>query len=104
MKPQSNSGASLTVRCSVELFGAARLLAKTREIALELPTPARLSDIYHTLAEKHPVLLGRVIAPDRHSLTRGYACNINGIDFVRDNATGVKPGDRIFILSADAGG
>jgi hypothetical protein len=88
----------------VELFGAARLLAKTREIVLDVPAPARLADLYHALGEKYPVLLGRVIDGDARSLTRGYACNINGLDFARDNDVSVNSGDRVFIISADAGG
>jgi len=91
-------------RCTVELFGAARLLAKTREVALELPQPAHLSDVYSALGARCPVLVGPVVAADGRSLTPGYACNINGVDFVRDRNAQVNSGDRIFIISADAGG
>jgi hypothetical protein len=108
MDPQSDRAKSArarpTVRCSVELLGVARLLAKAREVFLELTPPVSLSDVYHALCEKHSVLRGRVIAPDGRSLTRGYACNINGVDFVRDVNAPVNSGDRIFIISADAGG
>jgi hypothetical protein len=34
----------------------------------------------------------------------GYACNVNGLDFVRTSTATVNPGDNIAILSADAGG
>jgi hypothetical protein len=37
-------------------------------------------------------------------LLAGFACNINGTDFVRDPNTKIHPQDKIFILSADAGG
>ena len=89
---------------TVELFGVARLLAKTREIALELPHPTCLSDICGALGARYPVLVGRVVTADGRSLTPGYACNINGVDFIRDSKAPVKSGDRIFIISADAGG
>ena len=95
---------NVSVQCVVELFGVARLLTKTREVALELPQPTHLSDVYGALGARYPVLVGRVVAPDGRSLTRGYACNINGLDFVRDANAGVHAGDRIFIISADAGG
>ncbi len=95
---------SRSVFVTVELFGVARLLAKTREVALDLPRPTGLADVYNALADKHPVLLGRVIAADRRTLMRGYACNINGVDFVRTLNAQVHSGDRIFIISADAGG
>jgi molybdopterin-guanine dinucleotide biosynthesis protein A len=90
--------------CTVELFGVARLLTKIREVALSLPQEAALSDVYMALAEKHPILVGRVIAPDKRSLTGGYASNLNGLDFVRSGKVKINSGDRVFIISADAGG
>jgi len=92
------------VSCTVELFGVARLLAKTNAVSLSLPRGATLSNVLSALAERLPVLVGRVISPDKSSLFSGYACNINGLDFVRNNSARVHPGDKIFILSADAGG
>jgi len=89
---------------TVELFGVARLVAKTKEVSLSLPHEATLSQVFPSLAERFPVLVGRVISPDRRSLFTGYSCNINGLDFVRNPGTKVNPGDKIFILSADAGG
>jgi molybdopterin-guanine dinucleotide biosynthesis protein A len=100
--PVSPSVSSVT--CTVELFGAARLLAKTREVSLELPPGATLADVYSALAAKLPILLGRVISADRTNLFSGYACNINGLNFIRSPTAKVNSGDKIFILSADAGG
>jgi hypothetical protein len=48
------------------------------------------------------MLAGRVI--DAGGLVSGYTCNINGLDFVRTPHTKIKSGDKIFLLSADAGG
>lgn len=90
--------------CTVELFGVARLVAKTKAVSLSLPQEATLSHVLLALAERLPVLVGRVINTDRSTLFGGYACNINGLDFVRNPGAKVNPGDRIFILSADAGG
>ena len=101
---KTRSGENLSIHCVVELFGVARLLTKTREVALEFPPRASLADVYGALKERYPVLLGRVIAADGRSLTSGYACNINGVDFVRDVNARVNSGDRVFIISADAGG
>jgi molybdenum cofactor guanylyltransferase len=92
------------IECTVELFGAARLFAKTREVALSLPEGATLAQVYSALAEKLPVLVNRVIAADGGSLVSGYACNVNGLDFVRVPTAALNSGDKIFILSADAGG
>ena len=90
--------------CIVELFGAARLLAKTREVPLSLPEEATLADVFSALAGRVPVLVGRVINVDGGSLFSGYTCNINGLDFVRAPSAKIHSGDKIFILSADAGG
>ena len=92
------------VSCTVELLGVARLRAKTAEVSLALPEEATLSHVFLALAEKLPALVGTVITPERNSLSSGHACNINGLDFVRNPNVKVHPGDRIFIISADAGG
>jgi molybdopterin-guanine dinucleotide biosynthesis protein A len=90
--------------CTVELFGVARLLAKTQVISLSLPRDATLAHVLSAIAQRLPVLVGRVIDSGKICLVAGFACNINGINFVRDPATKVRPHDKIFILSADAGG
>jgi molybdenum cofactor guanylyltransferase len=90
--------------CTVELFGAARLIAGTREVALLLPSAATFSHVFAALAEKLPILVGRVITRDGSGLVNGYACNVNGLEFVRTSTATVNPGDNIAILSADAGG
>ena len=95
---------SNSIAVTVELFGVAQLLAKTKDVPLSLPPQVTLSDVCQALAAEHPVLLGRVINRDRSSLSSGYACNINGLEFVKNPNARVNPGDKIFILSADAGG
>jgi molybdopterin-guanine dinucleotide biosynthesis protein A len=93
-----------SVHCTVELFGVARLLAKTREVSLAVPDGATFSEVFAALANRLPVLVGRVIAPDRRSLMNGYACSLNGLGVIRTPASRVNPGDSVVILSADAGG
>ncbi|HKX51734.1 MAG TPA: NTP transferase domain-containing protein [Candidatus Binatia bacterium] len=90
--------------CTVELFGVARLLAKTKVISLSLSGDATLTHVLSAVAQRLPVLVGRVIHTDGTDLLAGFACNINGTNFVRDPNTKIHPQDRIFILSADAGG
>jgi molybdopterin-guanine dinucleotide biosynthesis protein A len=91
---------SMTV--SVELFGAARMIAKTQLVSVDLPHDANLGQLCSALAQKLPALAGRVVNDE--GLAAGYTCNINGLDFVRAPAAKIKSGDKIFILSADAGG
>jgi molybdopterin converting factor small subunit len=93
-----------TIDCTVELFGVARLVAKVREVPLTVPAGATLADILAALADKLPVLKGRVIEPGTMRLADGCTCNVNGLDFVRSGDAPVREGDRIMILSADAGG
>ncbi len=90
------------ISVSVELFGVARLLAKTKSVSLSLPQDATLANVFSALAERLPILLGRII--NSNGLISGYTCNINGLDFVRTPSAKVNSGDKIFILSADAGG
>jgi molybdenum cofactor guanylyltransferase len=87
---------------SVELFGVARMLAKTPLVSLDLAQGATLAQVFSSLADKFPVLVGRVI--NSEGLISGYTCNINGLNFVRAPDAKVNSGDKIFILSADAGG
>lgn len=91
-----------SISVSVELFGVARMLAKTSGVTLSLPQESTLAQVFSALGEQLPALAGRVIDADR--LIPGYACNINGLDFVRSPGAAVKTGDKIMILSADAGG
>ena len=95
-------GHANSISVTVELFGVARLLAKTQKISLALPAQATLAQVIAALGKKLPVLVGRVI--DAEGLIAGYSCNINGLEFVRAPDAKVNCGDKIFILSADAGG
>jgi molybdopterin-guanine dinucleotide biosynthesis protein A len=90
------------ISVSLELFGVARMLTKTKAVTLSLPRGATLANVFSALAEQLPVLVGRVI--DSNGLIAGYTCNINGLDFVRVPSAKINSGDKIFILSADAGG
>lgn len=91
-----------SISVSIELFGVPRMLAKTKSVSLDLAEGATLAQVLLALAEKLPMLAGRVI--NAGSLISGYTCNINGLDFVRTPNARVRSGDKIFILSADAGG
>jgi molybdenum cofactor guanylyltransferase len=93
-----------SITCSVELFGVARLVARTPAVALELPHGATFAQLFGELARTLPELVGRVITVDRNALMDGYACSVNGREFVRLPEAAVNAGDSILILSADAGG
>lgn len=92
------------VSCTMELFGVARMVANASEIPLTLGAGATLADALDAAAERCPSLVGRVVAPERRALLDGYACNVNGLEFVRSAEAPVREGDRLLIVSADAGG
>jgi molybdopterin-guanine dinucleotide biosynthesis protein A len=92
------------VSCRVELLGVARLVGRTSEVPIELPAGSSMSEVFAALAHKVPSLVGRVIRYDRRGLVEGYACNLNGLEFIRSPAARVASGDSILILSSDAGG
>ena len=91
-----------TISVSVELFGVARMLTKTQSVSLDLNEGATLAQVFSALGEKLPALVGRVL--NAGGLIHGYSCNLNGLNFVRAPDIKVSSGDKIFILSADAGG
>lgn len=101
---RDGAGPQRRMHCVVELFGAARLLARTSEVSVEVAPGASCAEVFAAVAEKLPILAGRVITPDGGALEPGYACNVNGLEFVRTPSTRVRDGDRILILAADAGG
>jgi len=94
--------ASNSVCVTVELFGVARMLTQTQSVALDLHEGATLAQVFSALGEKLPALVGRVL--NSGALINGYSCNLNGLNFVRAPDVKVSSGDKIFILSADAGG
>lgn len=91
-----------SISVSVELFGVARMLSKTRSLSLDLNEGATLAQVFSALGDKLPVLVGRVL--NSEGLINGYTCNLNGLNFVRAPDVKVSSGDKVFILSADAGG
>jgi molybdopterin converting factor small subunit len=93
-----------TLPLVVELFGVARLKAKTATVPLILSEGARIQDALAALAELLPALVGPVLTLDRHALVNGYTCNVNGTDFTRDWHHPLRAGDHLLIFSSDAGG
>ncbi len=95
------------ISCTVELFGVARLRANSPHVSLTLSAGATLGDALTVLGAECPALLGSVLSADdtgHARLQSGYACNINGKDFVRDSHTRIQEGDNLLLLSSDAGG
>lgn len=97
----------LPIACTVELYGVARLTADTDRIQLTLPAEALLSDALAGLGDACPRLRGSVLDTDNTGATvlgAGYACNLNGTEFVRNASVALRAGDSLLILSSDTGG
>jgi molybdopterin-guanine dinucleotide biosynthesis protein A/molybdopterin converting factor small subunit len=99
-----NPVSRLYLNCTIELFGVARLKAKTDRVSLTLPAGADVQAALTALAEAIPELVGPVLTPNSRTLTAGYACNLNGTEFLPDLHTPLRAGDSLLILSSDAGG
>ena len=93
------------VSCTVELFGMARMLAKTKTVLIWHCRKRPLSPISFPPWQRDCRFWSAGLSHRKKtSLISGCACNVNGLDFVRNPTAKVKAGDRILILSADAGG
>ena len=84
---------------TVEFFGIPRQLAGRPELEL---TSGSLASTLAEIEHSCPGLVGLVQSDGR--LSPHYLLPINGIRFVADLSMKLNPGDRLLLLSADAGG
>jgi sulfur-carrier protein len=83
---------------TVELFGVPRLRAGRAELPVEATTVAEaLAAVELACPGLKGLVHGSRLAPH-------YLLSVNGATFVEDLASPLQPGDRLLILSADAGG
>ena len=82
----------------VEFFGIPRERTGVAELELHAGT---LGEVCGALAARFPSLSGLVTAEGLHPT---IAASLNGDVFIRDLTTTLAAGDRLLILSADAGG
>ena len=85
-------------RVTVEFFGVPRARAGRAELAVEAATVA---EALAAVERACPGLNGLVRAG---KLAPHYLLSINGERFVADGGDALRPGDRVLLLSADAGG
>ena len=84
---------------TIELFGMARARANCRELVVSATTAF---EALGQLAEACPGLSALVL-PDG-TLARQFLLSLDGQFFVKDLGQPLKMGDRLVLLSADAGG
>ncbi len=87
----------------VEFFGIPRSRAGLSKIELEFDEPGvSVADVIRRLGKQFPKLADDCITGS--ALRDGYIANINGQIFLRDGKQRLYDGDRLLLLSADAGG
>jgi molybdopterin converting factor small subunit len=84
---------------TVEFFGLPRLRAGRSELTV----PARtVGELLAAVERTCPGLAGLQLADGR--LSPYYLLSLDGGQFIADCTQGLNPGDRVLLLSADAGG
>ncbi len=89
---------SRTPRVTVEFYAMARRRAGTDSVLLTAQTVA---EALHVVADSFPGLAELSRGPDSSS---PYLVSVNAGPFLQDWDTALIDGDRLLILSADAGG
>ena len=108
--PQSGQAESTAsdagdIRCTVELFGLARVLAGARSVEVSVHAGATVGELLATLGAARPVLVGRVLRAEGGGVTEGHSLSLNGLTFVdHPDSTPLRAGDRVLILANAAGG
>jgi len=82
----------------VEFLGIPRERAGVSEVEIDAET---LGQALTTLAARFPALRELITSGGLHG---SVAANLNGDQFVSDPNTSLAAGDRLLLLSADAGG
>jgi hypothetical protein len=88
-----------TGRVTVEFYGVPRLRAGLAELAV---APGTVTEVLATVERSCPGLAGLVRADGR--LDPHYLLSLDGRRFVTDWQEPLRPGERLLLLSADAGG
>ncbi len=84
---------------TVEFYGVPRQRAGRAELAVAARTVAELLEAVERAC---PGLAGLRRTDGR--LAAHYLLSVEGRQFVTDDSLGLRPGDRVLLLSADAGG
>jgi len=91
-------------KCTIGFFGLSRDVTDVREVEVELPDEAGLTDLIAALRRKIPKLEGPVIRAGKDKLTNYFAFNINGRFYSDDKELRLHSDDRIGLLALATGG
>jgi hypothetical protein len=88
---------------TVEMFGLSPV-TNAASVQIELRSGASLADVVRGIADKMPVLVGKVIEKDRSRLVETYGFYVNGQFTGEDPDLRLKEGDRVVLLLLATGG
>ena len=86
----------------VEFFGIARQRIQQPSASVPVDGPIGLHAVLLVLSELFPELVPDCIVDGK--LTGICTANLNGDSFLSASDASIRPGDRLLIMSADAGG
>lgn len=87
----------------VEFFGIPRHRAGVAEAVVHVGSPSvSLQELLHLLADRFPTLAEDCL--DAGRLAASCTANVNGEQFLREPQARLHDGDRLLLMSADAGG
>ena len=84
---------------TIELYGVARLRAGRAEVEVEARS---LAEAFAALGAACPALVPAIVAGER--LSPSWLVALNGAQITVDPSTPLEEGDRLVLVSADAGG
>lgn len=97
-------GNAALVSIQVELYGLAQMACNRRQVCIDVPYEAAMTDIVTALVHACPALRGPVIRDDLSGLHESYVLNLNGLAFIARDRLQLQPGDTLLLFSSQAGG
>jgi len=86
------------------MYGLLPEVTTDREVELELPEGAGMSEVVAAMRKKIPTMEGIVIRPGENRLADEFKFNINGRFYYDGSDFTLNPGDRIALLVPATGG
>lgn len=93
-----------TKRLVVEFFGLAREIAGVRELEMELEQRATIGEVVRVLAALHPGFVGPIIDGASWTVGPHFLLNLDGREVIQHYDLQPRPGARLLLMSALAGG
>ena len=93
-----------TAEIVVELFGTARIASGRKQLCIDAPRNATVTELVAVLSRACPSLIGIALREDLCGLLESYTLNLNGTEFVESDELTLRDGDTLLLFSSMAGG